>query len=77
MSAEVRNPARTLPLAVIGIVFGTMVLSGLASLSLVAMARPPLSPQDEAESYFASSFVWAYEDVGYVLISQIKNKNPL
>ena len=67
MSAEVRNPARTLPLAVIGIVFGTMVLSGLASLSLVAMARPPLSPQDEAESYFASSFVWAYEDVGYVL----------
>ena len=41
------------------------MLSGLASLSLTAMANPPLAPAEDAESYFASSFAWAYERVGY------------
>ena len=71
MASEVHNPARTLPLAVVGIVIGTMVLSGLASLSLTAMANPPLAPAEDAESYFASSFVWAYEQVGYGWAAEI------
>jgi len=47
------------------------MLSGLASLSLTAMANPPLAPAEDAESYFASSFAWAYERVGYGWAAEI------
>lgn len=64
LAAEAKNPKKTMPLAVIGVVLGTMFLSAFASFALAGMV--PAEQADEfAHGFNAVGWPWAAQIVRF------------